>query len=214
MHLKGCWTLIRPEVERQHKIVYPFDPLQAFAYCLPGGNLDPRLVHKVECTVSASRAGRAGAPSFLSLSLVLLRAMWPLKPRFFPRRRSPHRPRAPTSCSLSRSSPRPLALARLLDLHLSLRQRGERPQHVGGAAHRVPPRRRDQVAPALWRQGEQGRLELAGPARARHVRTRRAVRGAQQEPRGGQGRRGLLARARQDGGEAARGGAGARGSAF
>ncbi|GAA5850798.1 hypothetical protein JCM9279_003926 [Rhodotorula babjevae] len=59
VHLKGCWTLIRPEVEREHEIKYPFNSLQTFAYCLPGGNLDPRHEHTVECTVSASRSGQA-----------------------------------------------------------------------------------------------------------------------------------------------------------
>ncbi|GAA5892204.1 hypothetical protein JCM8208_001477 [Rhodotorula glutinis] len=59
VHLKGCWTLIRPEVERAQEIGHPFDPLKSFAFCLPGGTLDPRDEHTVECSSSPSRTARA-----------------------------------------------------------------------------------------------------------------------------------------------------------
>ncbi|KPV76747.1 uncharacterized protein RHOBADRAFT_41954 [Rhodotorula graminis WP1] len=69
VHLKGCWTLIRPEVELSRpnqageKIVHPFGPLKSHAFCLPGGTLDPRDEHTVVCTTSASRTARAARPA-------------------------------------------------------------------------------------------------------------------------------------------------------
>ncbi|GAA5892206.1 hypothetical protein JCM8208_001478 [Rhodotorula glutinis] len=60
VHLKGVYSLVRPEVElSSSEVVYPFDPQRAFAFCLPGGALDPGELHVVRCEKVGSRRVQA-----------------------------------------------------------------------------------------------------------------------------------------------------------